>query len=615
MKKLFSIILVAAFVFGWGTASAQCNIVTPNTTPGFTPDPAPAITQGTAYNLSIQIYVPTSTTVSGITASIDSVHIDSIGNLPSHIVAAYNPTSKTVLGGGNGAICLSGTTQDTVGTYALVFYGNAYATALGQHQALPLNAAPVNTQFKYSLVVQAAQAQSNCDTLFNLSSVHDTATLYLADTTLTAGYISGNNEFGDLIKAEGFASVIGDYVNSALFYPAVVTINPADTNTLITIGVWDNTGTDIKGNAGAPGTMIDSTHVTLGQFAQAVTASTQGLVGLLVNFQGGVALSTDTFFVGVILPLIPGDTIALFQNTQFGVGGHGWEYEVNYVTQDGSDVWGSYDEDWGFTGAGNYIMADICPSPATGIPVASFTASPTTACANAPVTFTDGSSSAPAPSAWGWSFGDGSSSSNQNPSHAFATAGTYTVTEAVSNNLGGAIQAFVNATQTITVVASPTATAAVNDATSPSSANGSVVVTATGGTPAYTYAWSSGSSTTDSLGGVNPGTYTVTVTDANSCTVTASGSVYVTGILSLSNAVTVSIYPNPATDFLNLIWSQKVNAEVSVVDLNGNVISTLVTNGDMKTAFDIHSLAAGAYIVRVTDKSNNQQQSMLFSKF
>ena len=48
-------------------------------------------------------------------------------------------------------------------------------------------------------------------------------------------------------------------------------------------------------------------------------------------------------------------------------------------------------------------------------------------------------------------------------------------------------------------------------------ANGSITITATGGTAPYTYDWGAGGNT-----GLSAGTYTVTVSDANACSFTAS---------------------------------------------------------------------------------------------
>ncbi len=47
--------------------------------------------------------------------------------------------------------------------------------------------------------------------------------------------------------------------------------------------------------------------------------------------------------------------------------------------------------------------------------------------------------------------------------------------------------------------------------------NGTATVTATGGTPYYSYIWSHGSATTSSISNLSKGTYYVTVTDANGC--------------------------------------------------------------------------------------------------
>ena len=68
------------------------------------------------------------------------------------------------------------------------------------------------------------------------------------------------------------------------------------------------------------------------------------------------------------------------------------------------------------------------------IPVAEFTATPTTGNAPLTVSFTDQSENDP--TTWQWDFGNGSTSTQQNPSHTYNTDGSYTVTLTATNEYG-----------------------------------------------------------------------------------------------------------------------------------------------------------------------------------
>nr|WP_321350654.1 PKD domain-containing protein [uncultured Methanoregula sp.] len=65
------------------------------------------------------------------------------------------------------------------------------------------------------------------------------------------------------------------------------------------------------------------------------------------------------------------------------------------------------------------------------VPVAAFTASPTTGIAPLTVQFNDTSTNVP--TSWNWSFGDGGVATTQNPSHTYASAGAYDVGLTVTN--------------------------------------------------------------------------------------------------------------------------------------------------------------------------------------
>jgi hypothetical protein len=99
------------------------------------------------------------------------------------------------------------------------------------------------------------------------------------------------------------------------------------------------------------------------------------------------------------------------------------------------------------------------------------------------------------------------------------TAGTWTCT--VTNNCGGINTTTFNITQPASVVSGSTVVASIscNGGT-----NGAIDLTPTGGTPGYTYNWGGGITTQDRTG-LTAGAYSVTIADANGCTVTVNATI------------------------------------------------------------------------------------------
>jgi gliding motility-associated-like protein len=104
------------------------------------------------------------------------------------------------------------------------------------------------------------------------------------------------------------------------------------------------------------------------------------------------------------------------------------------------------------------------------------------------------------------------------------TAGTYTAT--VTDGAG------CSASVTVTII-EPTAITGTttNTPANCAASDGTASVTASGGDGNYTYLWSN-NATTASISGLAPGTYTVTITDGNGCTGTATA---IVGTVSTAN--------------------------------------------------------------------------------
>jgi len=88
-------------------------------------------------------------------------------------------------------------------------------------------------------------------------------------------------------------------------------------------------------------------------------------------------------------------------------------------------------------------------------------------------------------------------------------------------------------------------------ASSIQSPNGIATANVSGGTAPHTYAWSNSGSTM-TIGGLPPAIYTVTVTDANGCSTTATAQVKLVSSSTEIADLTVQVWPNPMRERLEL---------------------------------------------------------------
>ncbi len=224
-------------------------------------------------------------------------------------------------------------------------------------------------------------------------------------------------------------------------------------------------------------------------------------------------------------------------------------------------------------------------------PIAGFTASNTSGCGNANVTFTNTSSGA---TSYAWSFPGGSPSSStaNNPTVAYNSPGNYSVTLTATNSDGSTS---ITQNNVVTVFSHPTASISAAPITCNGANNGGLTASASGGGGGFQYQWSN-NATGASLSNLAPGNYTVTVTDANGCTATASQN------LTNPPAMNVTLFKSDIT--CNGLNNGSVNATA-----NGGSQPYTYSWSHGATTSNVSGLAAGSYTLTVTDANGCQGTS------
>lgn len=128
------------------------------------------------------------------------------------------------------------------------------------------------------------------------------------------------------------------------------------------------------------------------------------------------------------------------------------------------------------------------------------------------------------------------------------------------------------------------------DALCLSTQTGSIDLSVSGGTPGFIYLWNNGA-TTEDLTGLNSGSYSVTVTDANACTQSLT-----ILIADPANTLTLTETHQDISCFGGLTGS------IDLTISNPNPITSIAWSNGSGTE-DISGLAAGNYFVTVTDLS------------
>ncbi len=234
------------------------------------------------------------------------------------------------------------------------------------------------------------------------------------------------------------------------------------------------------------------------------------------------------------------------------------------------------------TNVRSVVVANIC-SPCSVASTANRTDASCNGVCDGTVSITPSNGSAP----YSYTWADGASGASRSN----LCAGTYEVTIVDNSGCTGSQTLVISEPNALTANASSSFTACV-------AASGNASVVANGGTGAYSYSWSTGAFTAN-IANLGAGTYTVTITDANGCTETASTTI-----------ATIPLPPTATASGTDLLCNGDGSGDASVSATGGTAPFNYTWNTGATTQ-NINSLAAGTYTVTVSDANGCTQQASI----
>ena len=507
------------------------------------------------------------------------------------------PATPTVTASGSTTFCTGGSVTLTSSTGSSYLWSNGETT----------QSITVTTAGSYTVQVTNAfscQSLSSTPTVVTLNTLPATPTITPGSSTTfcTGGSVTLTSSAGDSYLWSNGATTqsinvanSGSYTvqvtdgngcQSAPSAPTTTVVNPLPAAPTVTAGGATTfcSGGSVTLTSGTGTTYLWSNGAT----TQSINVTTAGSYTVQVTDGNGCQSLESSNIDVTVNPLPAAPTISAFGSTTFCEG----ESVILTSSVGNSYLWsnGATSSSIVVTAAGSYSVqitdGNGCQSPASNVTTITVNTLPTTPTitAGSTTTFCAGGSvtlTSSAGNSYLWSNGATTQSIT------VTTAGSYTVQ--VTN--ASACQSAASAPITITVNPLPTAPSIAAGGPTTFCAGGSVVLTSSAGS---SYLWSNGA-TTQSITVAASGSYSVQVTDGNSCQSPAS------------TPENVIVNPLPATPTITTGGSTTFCAGGSVTLTSSTGTSYLWSTGE--TTPSITVTTAGSYTVKVTDGNGCQSAS------